>query len=28
VLRNWSATTTRFSYTSNFGVYEVNYVYK
>jgi hypothetical protein len=28
VLRNWSATTTRFSYTSGFGVYEVNNVYK
>lgn len=28
VLRNWSATATRFTYTSTFGLYDVNYLYK
>ena len=28
VLRNWSATATRFTYTSTFGLYDVNYLYR
>ena len=28
VLRNWSATATRFTYTSTFGLYDVSYLYR